>query len=63
MKRISNEKMATTLGGAFWSTVWECVPNDLGPNCKCRKVYYRFWVKSYDAWRYNTNCAYDGTKA
>lgn len=62
MRKISDEKMATTTGGGkFWDTIWQC--EKWGVNCRCRKVYHRFWGKSYGGWSYNAPCGYDGTKA
>lgn len=64
MKKISEEQMANTSGGGkFWATRWQCEKMGAGPACRCRKVYHRFWGKSYGGWNNGMSCGYDGTKA
>lgn len=64
MKKISEEKMAETVGsGKFWDTLWSCEPLPNSALCRCRKVYHRFWGKSYGGWNYGMSCAADGKGA
>ena len=49
MKKISNEALSQVTGGKFWGSRVECRVQANG-HCMCRKVYYRFGIKSYGGW-------------
>ena len=46
MKKISNETLSQVTGGKFWGSRVECRVQANG-HCMCRKVYYRFGIRSY----------------
>ncbi len=49
MKKISNETLSQVTGGKFWGSRVECRVQANG-HCMCRKVYYRFGIRSYGGW-------------
>lgn len=49
MKKISNETLSQVTGGKFWGLRVECRVQANG-HCMCRKVYYRFGIRSYGGW-------------
>lgn len=48
MKKVSNKVLSRAFGGKMFGSKTECERWEGG--CRCRQVYYTFWVKSYGAW-------------
>lgn len=48
-EKISNETLSQVTGGKFWGSRVECRVQANG-HCMCRKVYYRFGIRSYGGW-------------
>ena len=52
MKKVSNKVLSRAFGGKMFGSKTECERWEGG--CRCRQVYYTFWVKSYAAdWQCN----------
>lgn len=48
MKKVSNKVLSRAFGGKMFGSKTECERWEGG--CRCRQIYYTFWVKSYGAW-------------
>ena len=48
MKKVSNKTLSRALGGKMFGQSTQCERWQGG--CRCRQVYYRFWVETYGAW-------------